>query len=83
LNEDEMRDLLHQAADALTDVGKKALVVKPSLDHPYLDEPSWTPWTRFMGPAATRAYNLGIQIDHQLRMQPPEPIISDDEPMRA
>jgi hypothetical protein len=53
MTEDEMRDLLHQAAEALAD------------------------------PAAIHAYNLGIQIRRQLESPPPEPIVTDDEPMRA
>jgi hypothetical protein len=64
--EDQLRDLLRQAADALVDVGKKAIVVKPTLSTPYSDDPSWTPWTRFLEQAARKAYNLGHEIRRQL-----------------
>lgn len=63
----ELRDLLRQAADALVEVGKKALVVKPTLDKPYPDQPEWTPWTRFLGEPARNAYNLGHEIRRKLK----------------
>lgn len=62
-----MRALLAEAADALRNVGKKALVVQPTLSKPYPDDPRWTPWTRFLGPAADRAYNLGCEIRRKLK----------------
>lgn len=68
-------ELLRQAADALRDVGKKALVVKPTLSQPYPDAPDWTPWTRFLGPAASTAYNLGSEIRSQrAQKRPQEPV---------
>jgi hypothetical protein len=48
-----LRRLLAEAADALVDVGKKAIVVKPTLAQP---------WSRFMEAPAKRAYNLGIEL---------------------
>jgi hypothetical protein len=78
MTEDEMRELLRQAAAALTEVGKKALVVKPTLDKPYPDEPSWTPWTRYLGEPARNAYNLGVEIRRRLRTEPvPEVVVED------
>lgn len=65
-------DLLDRAARALREVGKRALTVKPSLDRPYPDEPAWTPWTRFLGPAANAAYNLAVEIRAGRRMSPPQ-----------
>lgn len=67
MTEPEMRDLLEQAAAALKAVGKAALVVKPTLDKPYPDDPSWTPWTRFMEQPARTAYNLGAEIRRVLK----------------
>lgn len=64
--EDQLRELLRQAADALLEVGKKALVVKPTLSKPYPDDPSWTPWTRFLEQPARDAYSLGYEIRRQL-----------------
>jgi hypothetical protein len=55
------------AAQALAEVGKRALVVKPTLDQPYRDDPSQTPWTRFMERPAREAYNLGAQLRSQVR----------------
>lgn len=63
----ELEALLDQAASALTTVGKKALVVKPTLDKPYPDDPSWTPWTRFLEEPAREAFNLGAEIKRRLR----------------
>jgi hypothetical protein len=62
---ERLRGLLSEAADALVEVGKKALVVKPSLDKPYPDDARWTPWTRFLGPSAEHAWSLG----HKLRRE--------------
>lgn len=67
MTEPEMRELLEQSAAALKAVGKAALVVKPTLDKPYPDDPSWTPWTRFMDQPARDAYNLGSRILRELR----------------
>lgn len=63
-----LRAQLREAADALCDVGKAALVVKNSLEKPYPDAPDWSPWTRFMGAPAKRAYNLG----HRIRADSPQ-----------
>lgn len=67
---DELLALLHEAADALRDVGKAAIVVHPTLDKPYPDDPRWTPWTRFMEKPARRAYNLSFLLRRQLRGTP-------------
>lgn len=54
--------LLREAAQALKDVGKAAIVVKPTLTTPYPDAPHVSPWTRFMEMPARDAYNLGVKI---------------------
>lgn len=69
---DDYAALLRQAADTLIDVGKKALVVKPSLDKPYPDMPAWTPWSRFMEAPAREAYELGHALLRKLDGDPPE-----------
>lgn len=65
-SDEQLRDLLRQAADALVEVGKKSIVVKPTLNKPYPDDPTWTPWTRFLEDPARKAYNLGHEIRRQL-----------------
>lgn len=65
-----LRRLLAEAGDALVDVGKKAIVVKPSLSQPYSDMPSLTPWTRFMEAPARRAYNLGVELRREFGPRP-------------
>lgn len=62
--------LLRQAADALVEVGKKALVVQPVLSTPYPDAPGWTPWTRFLESPAREAYNLGHALLRKLDGKP-------------
>ena len=54
-----------EAAEALRAVGKAALVVKPTLDKPYDDDPSQTPWSRFMEAPARAAYNLGVRLSRK------------------
>lgn len=58
----QLRAELVQAAEALRAVGKAALVVKPTLEKPYEDEPGLSPWTRFMEEPSRTAYNLGIAL---------------------
>ena len=57
---------LREAAETLRAVGKAALVVKPTLDKPYLDAPAQTPWSRFMETPARAAYNLGVRLSREL-----------------
>jgi hypothetical protein len=59
---DPLRTELREAAETLRAVGKAALVVKPTLDKPYSDDPSQTPWSRFMEAPARAAYNLGTRL---------------------
>jgi hypothetical protein len=61
--------VLEEAGDALRDVGKKALVVKTTLEKPYPDAPDKNPWDQYMKAAASRAYNLGCQIRDTLRSE--------------
>ena len=68
--EAEARELLTEAADALWESSKAALVVKPTLDTPYPDDPRWTPWTRWVEPKARRAHDVAMKIRKHLREQP-------------
>lgn len=69
MTEAELLDLLRRASEALREVGKKALVVKPTLDQPYRDAPDQTPWTRYLEEPARAAYNLGCEIRQVLKQQ--------------
>lgn len=60
------RELLREAADALLKVSKAALVVKPTLDQPYLDAPNASPWTQFMREPSRAAHDLGHRIRKHL-----------------
>lgn len=73
-----LRELLREASRALKDAGKAAIVVKPTLDVPYKDDPRWTPWTRFVEQPSRRAYNLGFEIHRLVGPVPPTP--EDDHP---
>lgn len=73
---ERLRALLAEAAEALVDIGKKAIVVKPALSKPYVDAPDLTPWTRFMEAPARRAYNLGVELRREIGSKeatPPAP----------
>jgi hypothetical protein len=48
--------LLDEIEKALKASYHAALTVKFNLDTPYTDAPEWTPWTRFVNPAAKRAH---------------------------
>ncbi|MGW0821801.1 hypothetical protein [Streptomyces sp. NPDC002845] len=61
---------LTEAADALRAIGKACIVVKPTLDVPYPDDPRWTPWTRWVERPARTASNLGILLRRQLGTGP-------------
>ncbi len=65
--DDTDRKLLEQAAEALMDCAKSALIIKPSLDEPYPDYPEWTPWTRWVERPAQRAHDLYIEIRKRLK----------------
>lgn len=60
--QEEAIELLGHASRALRDIAKAAIVVSPLLTTPYRDEPSLSPWTRFVQQPARAAYNLGHQI---------------------
>lgn len=79
MSESTPGDLLRQAARALKDVGKAALVVKPTLTKPYPDAPRTNPWQQFMDQPAREAYNLGVEI---LRLigSAPDVIETDEHP---
>lgn len=63
---DDQLDVLYAelaaAAHALKEISKACLVVKPTLDHPYRDDPRWTPWTRFVDRPAKVAFGLGVDL---------------------
>lgn len=69
----ELRADLLAAADALRVIGKAALVVKPTLEQPYRDEPRTNPWKRFMEVPTRNAYNLGVQLHRKLKEDSEEP----------
>ncbi len=64
---------LAEAAAALRAIGKACIVVQPTLDVPYPDDPRWTPWTRWVAKPARVAYNLGILLRRQLGTGPTPP----------
>jgi hypothetical protein len=49
-------DVLDQVEFALRKCYGAALVLAPSLGEPYPDAPDWSPYTRWLEPAAKRAY---------------------------
>jgi hypothetical protein len=67
---EKLEDLLREAAAALWALSKAVIVVRPSLTKPYTDAPDHTPWSRFVQPAASRAYNLKVRIGRHLRTVP-------------
>ncbi|MEV4863242.1 hypothetical protein [Streptomyces ossamyceticus] len=60
------RHQLAEAADALFSIGRACIVVQPTLDVPYTDDPRWSPWTRWVQRPARTAYNLGALLRRQL-----------------
>lgn len=50
------QDVLDQIDVALTKCVTTSIALSNTLDVPYKDDPSWTPWTRFAKPAADRAF---------------------------
>lgn len=72
-SEPDLRAQLAEASHALRAIGKAAIVVQPTLDKPYPDDPRWTPWTRWMRDPTRRAYNLGILLRRQLGLGPATP----------
>lgn len=62
--------LLQDAADALWALSKAVLAVEPCLTTPYPDAPEHTPWSRFIHPAARRAYDLKVRIQRHLKSPP-------------
>lgn len=49
--------LLDEIERALQKSYHAAIVVQHNLDEPYVDAPEWTPWTRWVNPAAKRAHD--------------------------
>lgn len=64
---DHLVSELSVAGEALRTVSKKAIAVRSTLDQPYPDDPHRTPWTRFLGPAVSRAWNLGCDLQRKYR----------------
>lgn len=64
------RALVERAERALRGVAKTALVVKPTLDQPYPDDPRWTPWTRWMEKDAHEAFNASEALRAALTGRP-------------
>lgn len=65
----ELRALLAESADALRDLAKKCLTVKPTLATPYPDAPDRSPWSQWIERPSQRAYNLAGKITRRLRRQ--------------
>jgi hypothetical protein len=64
---ERLLSLLDEAQAALTGIALTALTIRPTLDTPYADAPDWTPWTRWLGPAARRAHDKAMEIRKILR----------------
>lgn len=62
---------LAEAATALYAIGRACIVVQPTLDVPYPDDPRWTPWSRWVAGPARTAYNLGVLLRRQLGLKRP------------
>ena len=68
-SEEKVKALIEAAgaADkALSENTKAWLTVAPTLAHPYLDDPRWTPWTRFGERAARRAHDARSNLRRAL-----------------
>jgi hypothetical protein len=65
-NDDDLRDLLTCAEDALHSFSMCALGVSSRLQVPYTDAPELSPWTHTIGPQARRAHDLAREIRKRL-----------------
>jgi hypothetical protein len=54
--------LLDEIEKALQASYTAALTVKSNLDTPYTDAPEWTPWSRWVNPAAKRAHDARMAL---------------------
>jgi hypothetical protein len=66
VSDDDLRDLLIRAEDALHSFAMRALGVSPRLEVPYTDAPELSPWTHTIGPQARRAHDLAMEIRKRL-----------------
>lgn len=67
ITDEGLLGLLDEAQAALTGIALTALTIRPTLDTPYADAPNWTPWTRWLGPSASRAHDKAMEIRKVLR----------------
>lgn len=55
-------EVLDRVERALKDCYHAALTLSNGLNEPYLDDPRWTPWTRWLGPASQKAYDARREL---------------------
>lgn len=61
------RTVVEFALSALGDAWKASVTVQGHLEAPYPDDPRWTPWTRWVHPMATKAWEAKEQLADALR----------------